>query len=68
MLCQTNNSRNSRQSLFSGIEVKAVTELDHDVQTLFGRQRRVVIGVGPIGVLEAGEHPGCFLHDLNYSG
>jgi hypothetical protein len=54
--------------LFSGIGVKAVTEFDHDVQTLFGGQRRVVIGIGPIGVLEAGEHPSRFLHDLNYSG
>ena len=62
VLCQTNNSRNSRQSLFSGIGVKAVAEPDQNTQALFRGHRRVVACIGLIGVLEARKYPGRFLH------
>ena len=43
------NARNSRQSLFSGIGVTVVAELDKDVQALLGGHRRVGARVGLIG-------------------
>src|ERR1035437_4797592 len=58
-----NNSRNSRQSLFSGIGVSAVAEFDKDTQTLLRGHGRVVARVGLIGVLEAGKYPYRFLHE-----
>src|ERR1035441_1859643 len=57
-----NNSRNSRQSLFSGMGVTAVAEFDKDIQALLSRHRRVVARVGLIGCLEAGKCPCRFLH------
>jgi hypothetical protein len=57
-----NNSKNSRQSLVSGIGVTAVAEFDNDIQALLGGHRRVVARVGCIGVLEAGKYLYRFLH------
>ena len=57
-----NNSRNSRQSLFSGIGVAAVAEFDKDSQALLRGHRRVVARVGLISVLEAGKYPHRLLH------
>ena len=57
-----NNSRNSRQSLFSGIGVTAVAEFDKGIQAFFAGHRRVGERVGLIGVLEARKYPHPLLH------
>jgi hypothetical protein len=57
-----NNPRNFRHSLFSGIGMASVAELDQNVQALLGGHRRVVACIGFIGILEAGKNPDRLLH------
>lgn len=42
----------------------AVAELEENLQTLFGRHRRVAMSILAIGFLEAMEYPNAFFHLL----
>jgi hypothetical protein len=51
----------------SGIWIKAVPQLDHRLNALFGQHSDVFAGVGFVGGLSAVENLDKFLHSFNSS-
>jgi hypothetical protein len=56
------NSTNSRKSLLSGIWIKAVPELDHQLDALSGRHARIFAGIGLVGRFKTPEDLYPFPH------